>query len=304
MEILNPLTNPVFPGLTLILSLLLTLGLLAVWLFASFSSDKSMNGVLFKRWCSWAMIAFLSDLAICAGALCFSLLAALLSAVCVQELCNISGKANWDRALLLASAVGGPLTAFFFPQFQFAFFMLFAFVLLFAALSSADSKLDSFCLSLVFLLYVPLLSSFAVSIYCLGNWGPAALAALVVSSALANVFAFVFGKLLAGPKLAEKISPNKTWSGVFGSILGAYIGFLPVFALLASQHSFQLLLFAPPLVAFAGVLGDLFESWVKRSCKVKDAGTWLPGFGGLMDRVDGLLFVFPVLFQLFVLLAE
>lgn len=102
--------------------------------------------------------------------------------------------------------------------------------------------------------------------------------------------AFVFGKLIGGPKLAPSISPKKTWAGLFGGVLcAASLGAIFAFAVGHSALS--------PLAVLSGVLavvaqgGDLFESWVKRRIGVKDAGSIMPGHGGLLDRVDGLLAV-------------
>ena len=85
------------------------------------------------------------------------------------------------------------------------------------------------------------------------------------------------------------MSPNKTIGGLAGAVIGAFL----VLTLLGTM-SIGLLI----AVAFGGMLGDLLESMVKRQAQVKDAGTWLPGFGGLLDRIDSLLLVLPLAFLL------
>jgi phosphatidate cytidylyltransferase len=85
------------------------------------------------------------------------------------------------------------------------------------------------------------------------------------------------------------LSPNKTVGGLAGAIIGAFL----VLTLLGTI-SIGLLV----AVAFGGVFGDLLESMVKRQAQVKDAGTWLPGFGGLLDRIDSLLLVLPLAYVL------
>ncbi|MFQ5878937.1 MAG: phosphatidate cytidylyltransferase, partial [Dehalococcoidia bacterium] len=105
--------------------------------------------------------------------------------------------------------------------------------------------------------------------------------------------AFSCGKLFGRRQLAPRLSPNKTWAGVGGNFLGVYAAFAIMgFALPDIPLWVQALL--PAVVAAAAVAGDLFESLLKRSFHVKDAGGWLPGFGGLLDRIDSLLFVLPV----------
>jgi phosphatidate cytidylyltransferase len=112
--------------------------------------------------------------------------------------------------------------------------------------------------------------------------------------ALSDNGAFAVGKLLGRHHLSPKLSPNKTWEGVAGNVLGAYLGTaLMGFALPPEHHGFLLLLL-PPIIAVGSLWGDLFESAIKREAGVKDAGTWLPGFGGLLDRIDSMILVAPL----------
>jgi len=100
-----------------------------------------------------------------------------------------------------------------------------------------------------------------------------------------DIGAYFAGRAIGGPKLAPSISPNKTIAGLVGGIIGASVtaGAWTMFANLPGS----LYLLAAPLAA-ASQLGDLFESWLKRRAGVKDSGSWLPGHGGVLDRVDGL----------------
>lgn len=113
-----------------------------------------------------------------------------------------------------------------------------------------------------------------------------------MATALSDVGAFTVGKLLGGPKLAPRISPNKTWAGVVGNALGAGAGVALMSFAIADLPSWAVLAM-PFVIAAAAVSGDLFESLLKRSRGMKDAGDWLPGFGGILDRIDSLLFVLP-----------
>ena len=100
--------------------------------------------------------------------------------------------------------------------------------------------------------------------------------------------AYAVGRLVGGPKLAPRISPKKTWAGFIGGTIlsGVAGGFAAV--LIGLEHMFMLA-FASMGVAVVSQCGDLFESWMKRRFKVKDSGTLIPGHGGLLDRVDGLM---------------
>lgn len=106
--------------------------------------------------------------------------------------------------------------------------------------------------------------------------------------------AYLVGSLFGKHKLLERVSPNKTWEGSIGGMVITLIGsycyslLFPEVASVWEWMGFGL------LIVFFGTYGDLFESFIKRSCGVKDSGNILPGHGGMLDRIDSLLFVsFP-----------
>ena len=129
-----------------------------------------------------------------------------------------------------------------------------------------------------------------------GELGVTLFAALAVASAGSDVGAFVVGRRFGRHPLAPRLSPNKTREGVIGNVLGAAVGFLPFLVLL--QPWFEPLAFVVLvlLVAVGSLWGDLLESAVKREVGVKDAAKWLPGFGGILDRIDSLLLVVPLVY--------
>lgn len=102
-----------------------------------------------------------------------------------------------------------------------------------------------------------------------------------------DIFAFFAGRAIGGPKLAPAISPNKTWAGLAGGVAAAAL----FGALLAHPAGWSPLAMALLAAALAVVAqgGDLFESHLKRRAGVKDSGTLIPGHGGVLDRVDGLI---------------
>lgn len=106
----------------------------------------------------------------------------------------------------------------------------------------------------------------------------------------ADIFAYFGGKLIGGPKIARGLSPNKTWSGIIAGTLagaGAGLGCGVLFQADAKLYVPWLLIGA--LVAFSGLMGDLFESFLKRRFGVKDASRLIPGHGGVLDRIDSLM---------------
>ncbi|MFM6972738.1 MAG: phosphatidate cytidylyltransferase [Alphaproteobacteria bacterium] len=111
-----------------------------------------------------------------------------------------------------------------------------------------------------------------------------------------DIFAFFAGRSLGGPKIAPTISPNKTWSGLIGGVLASMmIGLISTFAFPGSW-----LFFLPVsvLISLVEQASDLTESKFKRIFGVKDSGTIIPGHGGVLDRLDGMIFVAPLVYFL------
>jgi phosphatidate cytidylyltransferase len=108
--------------------------------------------------------------------------------------------------------------------------------------------------------------------------------------------AFYFGRLFGKHKLHETMSPGKTWEGAIGGVICGLLAtfwFLRIFSLHPLDWSIFGLVLALSIVA---PIGDLVESMLKRAHKVKDSGKILPGHGGILDRIDGLLFSIPLLY--------
>lgn len=108
------------------------------------------------------------------------------------------------------------------------------------------------------------------------------LLSVVIVSDVAGYFA---GRILGGPKFWPAISPKKTWSGTVAGWLGAV---LVGWAFVAAGYGTWPLILLSPFVGFAGQMGDIAESWIKRRAGVKDSSNLIPGHGGVMDRFDAL----------------
>ena len=113
---------------------------------------------------------------------------------------------------------------------------------------------------------------------------------LILIAWLTDIGGYIFGKLLGGPKLI-KISPNKTWSGAFGSLILSQFACLIFF--LDSNYilNFNIFLFQF-LLSITGQIGDILMSYIKRINDKKDTSNFIPGHGGFLDRVDGLIWIF------------
>ena len=108
----------------------------------------------------------------------------------------------------------------------------------------------------------------------------------------------MFGKIFKGPKLT-RISPNKTYSGTIGSFLLSLPAGMIYNNYLGNESKILdplILLLLILFISLISQIGDLIISFFKRKAKIKDTGKILPGHGGLLDRIDGLIFVIPIMF--------
>tara|TARA_B100000401_G_C52349010_1_gene504807 strand:- start:15 stop:545 length:531 start_codon:yes stop_codon:yes gene_type:complete len=124
---------------------------------------------------------------------------------------------------------------------------------------------------------------------------------IVIICVFTDIGGYMFGKFFKGPKLSS-ISPNKTYSGVIGSFTLSLIFALIFIEYLDIKSIFYnnyLILFIMILfISLISQIGDLIISFFKRKARLKDSGKILPGHGGLLDRIDGLIFVMPIIYFL------
>lgn len=247
---------------------------------AALPSRVRMRAELRKRWRTWALAAPLFLGAFLLGGAGAFALAAGLGVVAVGEYARMAGLPRGERGVLAVSAVAVPGIAWGAPG---ALDLRAAGALLIAAagvaLFSGDAARGFTRASRTAfgLLWIP------VSLSGLVLLGDTAVA-VGVAVAFGDVGAWCGGTALGRRGLLSRplspLSPNKTWAGVVGAAAATA-------AALAAVGAFSPVLWAAVLVGC--VLGDLLESMVKREAGVKDAGSWLPGFGGLLDRIDSLL---------------
>jgi len=131
---------------------------------------------------------------------------------------------------------------------------------------------------------------------------------LIIMVAAVDVGAFFTGKLFGKRKLAPALSPNKTWEGVWGGVT-LNVAVSIVFAILLNRYvqpfapiDYAIFAALALIVAFFSVVGDLAESMLKRNRELKDSGSILPGHGGLLDRIDGLMAATPICVAFLILL--
>ena len=204
---------------------------------------------------------------------------------------------------LLSSLVMIP-TALFFILKGSIFFTFFLFII-FIATSYEWISISKKIILMKFTGIIFLILSFFLAYKLRINEGAYVFIFVVLISVCTDIGGYIFGKLLKGPKIT-KISPNKTYSGVIGGFIISLIGGLIYYEYMSitlifnfvlgfgKYISFDLYLFIIILMISAiSQIGDLVISYFKRLAKVKDTGKLLPGHGGLLDRVDGIIFAIP-----------
>ena len=210
---------------------------------------------------------------------------------------------------ILSSIILIPLSFFFIIQGSFTFIFFLSLVLLvtsFEWLKMTNNKDLLRALGLFFLFF-----SFYTAIYLRQFIGLNFFLFLIIVCIFTDIGGYLFGKIFKGPRLS-KISPNKTYSGVFGSFFISlmsgiiYVKYLGKKSkiLLDTDPIFVILLIL--FISTISQIGDLIISYFKRKAKLKDTGRILPGHGGFLDRIDGIIFVMPItyLFVLKILISQ
>ncbi len=203
---------------------------------------------------------------------------------------------------IISSIILIPFSLFFIMKgsLTFNFFLIIVFLL---SISECNRMVNNINLKVLGFLF--LLLSF-YSIYNLRNNtddGLLYIYFVLLICISTDVGGFVFGKIFKGPKLTS-ISPNKTYAGIIGSYFLTII-FLTLFINIFEAnflnyhiiHSYFLII----IISTISQLGDLIVSFFKRKSKIKDSGNIIPGHGGILDRIDGMIFAFPFAYFLFYL---
>ena len=108
-----------------------------------------------------------------------------------------------------------------------------------------------------------------------------------------DIGGYIFGKIFKGPKLT-KISPNKTYAGMIGGFLLSILTLNIIFNFIDFSTTLSQSLLITILISSISQLGDIIISYLKRMSKIKNTGDLIPGHGGLLDRIDGMIFAFPI----------
>ncbi len=246
---------------------------------------------LFRRWCTWAVVGPLLGGALLLGPLPFALLMAAVAAQGAREYGRLVDLGPVDAAVLAVGCAVVPVAATRGERWAMAAVVAATLVATLPVVLGGDAvgaprRLGTIGFGL---LYLGLSAGLLVRLDAGAARGP--LVAVALAVALSDVGAFCLGRLFGRRALAPRLSPSKTWAGAVGNVVGATFGLALLRQWLPSDAALAPLAL---LVAAGALWGDLLESALKRAAGVKDSGGALPGFGGVLDRVDSLLVVGPL----------
>ena len=296
----NPVADPLFWPTARTLGGILGIGLVLLLVIERRHLGHPQDRILFQRWAVWAVIAPTYALAVLSGPASLLALVGLLVWQALREYGRLVGlPALYARVLILAGLSVLPLAL----HSAEAFFGVLPLILIVATLQplltrDVQQGVRHLSIAVFGFAYLPLLLGHIVLTYAELPGGAGYLLVLGLATALSDVGAFAVGRLFGRRRLSPTISPNKTWEGMAGNLLGAYAGAWLMGFAIPADHRVVGLFILPAVVAVGAVWGDLVESLIKREFGRKDAGAWLPGFGGLLDRVDSLVVTTPLAYHL------
>ena len=192
---------------------------------------------------------------------------------------------------LLSSLILIPIAIFFI--FQGSVFFIFFLSLIFLATSYEWVKMTKKRNLIKIFGIIFLFFSFYAAFYIREETSLNLFLFIIVVCIFTDIGGYIFGKTFKGPKLT-KVSPNKTYAGMLGGYFLSLISLVIIFALVDYKESLIKLFILGILISSISQLGDILISYFKRLSKIKNTGKLIPGHGGLLDRIDGMLFSFPL----------
>jgi phosphatidate cytidylyltransferase len=274
-------------------------GVLGVGLVGVLAADAGrlrahMPALLVRRWFTWLVAVLLLLVGVGGPPLVTVALVAGVGLLAVHEYARLTSLDPAYRWSLAAAAVAAPFIALGAPAYWLGLpaavaVAAVAIPVLRQDVERGPAQVGALVMGFVF---IPWALGFVVLLRGTGYGG--VLLAAGAGVALGDIGAYLAGRFAGHRRLAARLSPNKTLAGFAGQWVGAAAGVGLMWFALPAPLDLQHRLVLIAVVALGAVWGDLLESLLKRHRGVKDAASWVPGFGGLLDRIDSLLLTLPL----------
>lgn len=301
MLLTNTFDHALFLPTVIRLGGFLAIGLIVLLIVERHRLHEFGSSVLFRRWRTWLAIAVVYVFGTLSGPLPMVILVVGITLQALREYAQLAGlPADYRRILLVMGLLPAPVAALSLESF----FVLAPLLLIVATLQPILFKDDTEGIrQLAFAVlgwgYIAWFLGHMVLIHQYVAGGEGVILVLGVAVAMSDVGAYAMGKIFGKHKLSPRLSPNKTVEGTLGNFIGAYAGVILMAYAMPPELNSVLLVVLPALIGAACIWGDLLESAIKREFGEKDAGKWLPGFGGILDRIDSLIISLPLVLYVF-----
>lgn len=300
--LIDPRTQPGAGYVAVVLLALVAATFATVSLAAALGRGGVPPRTLYARWFTWTVLAPLFALVAFSGPLAVAALMTVFALLGLREWSALTALPRNHRYLLYGYAVVAGALALFGSIALLATIPLLLIASTLQPILTADVRagMRHLAFGALGFGYLPLLLGHGTLVVRDLEGGAGILFATGAAIAFSDIGAYVVGKSIGRRKLAPTISPNKTVEGTLGNLLGAVGGYALFWPILPAIP-LPLAVALPVVVAVGAVWGDLFKSVLKREFGVKDAGAWLPGFGGILDRIDSFILVVPLVYYAFLL---
>jgi phosphatidate cytidylyltransferase len=299
-----PWEDPAFGYVITLVIVLLLATAVGLALVTARGRGGAPSRTLWKRWLTWSVLAPLFAVVVFSGLLPVAALMAVFAIEATREWGALLDLPRRHHVLLAVYSVVAVGLALFGTAALLATIPLLLLAAMLQPVLHADTKrgMRDLAFGALGFAYLPLLLSFGVLMVRDIPNGAALLFLTGAAASASDIGAYIVGKSIGRRPLAPDLSPNKTVAGLAGNLLGALLAVLLLWPTLPDAHLAGLLVLAL-VVAVGAVWGDLFSSALKREAGVKDAGQWLPGFGGLLDRIDSFVLAVPLVYYATFLVA-
>ena len=305
--LINPLTNPIFLPVIARAAIVFAAGFLLILIRNRFSFAEFRRSTLGKIYLGWLILAPAYLVAIFTGRLLGLALLLTLAIIAIKEISRVAGlHRTYSWALYVLAALSLAVTSFT-PAYTLSLPLAYFMVISFVAIRRNDGAAGFHHLALSMftaiwvlfgLSHFVLLSNFNNSL----DTTRSLLILMVFTVSLSDIGAYVFGKLfhaigfLDRYKIANRISPHKTYIGILGHIIGAAGGVWLLYFAVRGYLPVGHWLAIAVLIGFFGMVGGMLNSQFKRTYGVKDSGSLIPGHGGILDRIDSSIRVVVIIY--------